>query len=420
MFDSFYQGGTERQTAQLTRLLCESGRYNVHVAALRPEGPLREDVERLGFREIPSFPLTSFYDRQMAAQLRRFARYVREQKIEIVHAHDFYTNIFGMTGATLARVPVRLASRRETDGIRSRAQRFVERRAYDLSHAVVANAEAVRAQLLREGLKPEKVWTIYNGLDTSRLAVPHGLTREAALQMLGLPRGEGRRFVTIVANMLHPMKDQATFLRAARRVRNEMPEAFFVLAGDGRLVESLRALASELGLEHDTLFTGRCAHVAELLSISDVCVLSSKGVEGLSNSILEYMAAGRPVVATDIGGAREALVEGETGYLVAAEDDATMAARIISLLREPEGAREMGERGRRVVAEKFSCEARLERTEKLYDSLLLARVVGSPQPRKIEAVRREVAQEQDGKGEADESARVRTLTGTGTGQKLNV
>jgi glycosyltransferase involved in cell wall biosynthesis len=384
--NSFYQGGTERQTVQLTRLLHESGRYQLHVACLAPEGPLRVEVERLGYREIPSFPLTSFYDRNALRQLRRFVAYLREHEIDVIHVHDFYTNIFGMFGAALARVPVRLASRRETDGIRSRAQRIVERRAYDLAHTVVANAEAVRAQLLREGLPPEKVVTVYNGLDAARFAPQPGWRREEILAALGLPHEGNRRFVTIVANMLHPMKDQATFLRAAQRVRAEVPEAAFVLAGEGGLTEPLRALAAELGLAEDAFFVGRCARIAELLYVSDVGVLSSKGVEGLSNSIIEYMAAGLPVVATDIGGAREAVVEGETGYIVPPEDAETLAARIISLLREPERARAMGERGRQVVAQEFSCEARLARTERLYDELL-ARRGATPALRKMESVR---------------------------------
>lgn len=374
LINSFYQGGTERQTVQLTRLLYESGRYRLSLACLRPDGTLRADIERLGIKDVPSFPLTSFYDRNMVTQLRRFARYLRENEIDLVHAHDFYTNIFGMMAATLAGVPVRLASRRETDGIRSHAQRWVERRAYNLAHVVVANAEAVRQQVIKEGIAPDKVVRIYNGLDMTRLAPRPGLTRDERLALLDLPRGKPeRRFVTIVANMLHPMKDQGTFLRAAKRVRAVVPEAAFVLAGDGGLTETWRALAAELGVERDAFFLGRCTEVAELLAVSDVCVLSSKGVEGLSNSIIEYMAAARPVVATDIGGAREAVIDGETGYIVRPEDDAAMAARIISLLQEPEHARALGERGREVVGRNFSLEARLERTEKLYDKLLTAR-----------------------------------------------
>src|SRR5262245_39280285 len=120
LINSFQQGGTERQAVQLVRLLQTSGRYGVNVACLNGAGVLRKEVETLGFHDIPEFPLTSFYNRNTLTQLRRLARLLREREIKIVHTHDFYTNIFGMAAATLARVPVRVASRRETEGLRWR------------------------------------------------------------------------------------------------------------------------------------------------------------------------------------------------------------------------------------------------------------------------------------------------------------
>jgi glycosyltransferase involved in cell wall biosynthesis len=320
--------------------------------------------------EIPSFPLTSFHDRNMGVQLRRCARYLRAEEIDIVQTFDFYTNVFGTTAAALARVPVRIAARRETAGTKTPAQFWTERRAYQLAHAVVANSDAVRRELVASGVPARKVMTIYNGMDVERVAPQPKLSREEALKLFDLPTDGARRFVTIVANMRHAEKDQAMFLRAARRVREVVPEAAFVLAGEGELLEQTRAYAAELGLREHAFFIGRCAQVSELLNVSDVCVLSSRGVEGFSNSITEYMAAARPVVATDIGGAREAIVEGETGYVVAPGDDEMMAARIISLLTDADRAREMGRRGRAVVEEKFSCAAQLESTEQLYQRLL--------------------------------------------------
>jgi glycosyltransferase involved in cell wall biosynthesis len=131
----------------------------------------------------------------------------------------------------------------------------------------------------------------------------------------------------------------------------------------------LRQLTRDLGIGENTEFLGHCKNVEQVLRLSEVCVLSSKA-EGFSNSILEYMAAGKPVVATDVGGAREAVSEGETGYLVAAGDDHAMGDRLISLLRDPQRGREMGQRGRRLVEEKFSCKAQLSKTEALYEKLL--------------------------------------------------
>jgi glycosyltransferase involved in cell wall biosynthesis len=183
----------------------------------------------------------------------------------------------------------------------------------------------------------------------------------------------------MVANLRSPIKNYPMFLRAAKLVREAVPEARFIIAGEGKLLEPMRSLGAELGLEGHLFFTGCCRHIAELLALTEVCAFSSSH-EGFSNSILEYMASARPVVVTDVGGAREAVIEGETGYIVKPDDHAAMADRIIALLRDPERGRAMGERGRQVVREKFSCAALLEATHSLYDRAL-ARVAGASGPR---------------------------------------
>lgn len=367
IINSFEQGGTERQAVQLVRLLHEDTRYRIHLATLDNRGILCNEAELIGLGEIKEYPLNSFYDRNFLKQIRRCVRFLKNHEIDIVHTHDFYTNTFGMTAARLAGVPVRIASKRDTQGFCSPTQRRVERTIYRMAHSVITNAEAVRKQLIGENVSAGKIVTVYNGLDMKRVAPQSHLDRAAVLTMLNLPNG--RLFVTIVANIQHPVKDHATFLRAAAHVHKKVPEAGFVIAGEGRLMNELKALAAELGIGNDTFFIGRCQHVAELLSISNVCVLSSIA-EGFSNSILEYMAAGRPVVVTDVGGAREAVSDNETGFLVAAGDDQNMAARIVTLLTEPERARVMGERGRAIVEERFSCVAQLENTTALYERLL--------------------------------------------------
>ena len=374
LIDSFNQGGSERQALQLTRLLHESGRFQVRLASLDPDGILRRDIADLNLGEIPSFPLSSFYDRNALQQLRRLTRWLRVNQVQILHTHDFYTNVFGMAAGSLARVPVRIASMRETAGMRTVSQTQAQRLAYSLAHHVVANSEAVKTRLTCEGVKPGKISVIYNGLSSARLISNESRTQ--ALALLGLPEdspSDPRKFVSIVANMRHDVKDYPMFLRAAAKIRAAVPSTAFLLAGEGELTDSLKMIAKDLGIEGQTFFLGRCERIAELLKISEVCVLSSKA-EGFSNSILEYMAAGRPVVATDVGGAREAMVEGVTGHLVPAGDDALMAASIIDLLRDPERAHTLGESGKQIVAQKFSCEAQLARTEALYDKLLNGKI----------------------------------------------
>ena len=351
---------------QMVTLLKESGDYRVHVASLSKGGVLRPLIERL---EVPiiDLPLTSFYDANMVRQTRRFVSYLRWHKIEIVHSHDFYSNIFGMTGASLVRTRGRVASKRETTGTRTTAQRTVERNAFKLAHAVVANATAVKDQLIAEGVRKDKIEVIYNGIDLTRFN--QNGNRDDALARLNLESIRGRPVITMVANFEYRVKDHPMLLRTAQRVTREVPEAIFVIAGEGELREETEQLAAELGVKDWCLFTGRCASVPDLLAASDICLLTSQA-EGFSNSILEYMAAGCAVVATNVGGASEAIVEGETGHLVNSGDDATMAARIIELLRDPERRSQMGLNGRRVVEERFSLQSRLAKTSALYQRLL--------------------------------------------------
>ena len=368
IIDSFEQGGSERQALQLLRQLHESGHVNVRLACLQDKGSLKAEAEQLGIGEIHEYPLTSFYDLNFLKQLRRFIRHVKENRIDVVHTHCFYTNIFGMIGAYLARVPGRLTSKGETDGFRTSMQKRAERFSFRLANRVIANCLVVQDMLIRDGVDPERIIQHYNGLDLDRMKVRPGLTREAARAQFGLPK-TGKRFMTIVANLRNPVKDHEMFLRAAAQVRAQAPDAAFVIAGEGELMPGLRELANQLGIAEDVHFIGRCDDVAVLLFASHVGVLSSKA-EGFANAILEYMAVGLPVVATDVGGVREAIIEGETGFIVPASDDAQMAARIIEVLRDDNRGREMGARGKAIVGDKFSSEHHLRNTLELYDEVL--------------------------------------------------
>jgi glycosyltransferase involved in cell wall biosynthesis len=366
IIDSFEQGGSERQALQLLRQLHDSDKVQVHLACLQDRGSLKAEAEAIGIGEIREYPLTSFYDLNFLKQLRRLVSYIKENRIDVVHTHCFYTNIFGMAGAYLARVPARITSKGETDGFRTAMQKRAERLAFVLSHRVIANCLVVQNQLMREGVNPGRIIHHYNGLNLQRMKVTDA-HRAEILQSLALP--QDRRLVTIVANLRNPVKDHPLFLRAATAVRAAIPDVCFVIAGEGELMPALRELAADLGIVKDVHFIGRCDDVAGLLSVSHLGVLSSKA-EGFANAILEYMAAGLPVVATDVGGVREAVVEGETGFIVPHGDDARMAQRIIEVLTDGAHARSLGERGKAIVARKFSSERHLQNTLELYAELL--------------------------------------------------
>lgn len=368
LIGSFHQGGSERQAIALTRLLKKDGTFDVFAATLNKEGVLASEIESLGLPEIPEFRLTSFYNLNFVRQVRRCSQYLKENKINIVQTHDFYTNIFGMAAASLARVPARVASKRETSVMRSKSQDFIEKLAFRRANAIVANSDAVRKHLIERSIPSDKIRVIHNGIDLGRFDGPFA-DRSTICKNLGLLTDENIQFVTLVANLRHKVKNVPMLLRAAKRVVEKIPAAHFVIAGEGELEQELKTFASETDIAGNTHFIGRCMDVPALLSVSDVCVLTSSA-EGFSNSILEYMAAGKPVVATIVVGAAEAIADGETGYLVAPDDDEAMAGYLIELLEDEEKAKVMGENGKRIAGGKFSLASQLSKTLELYDECL--------------------------------------------------
>ena len=365
VFTSLNLGGMERQTLQLVRLLAESGQYEVHVASLRSNGPLKEDLEGLGFRNFPSYPLQSLHDLNAGRQVLRFAGFLRSLRACILHTHDFYTNTFGILAGALAGIPIRIASRRELDVFTPWQRRF-DHLAYRGSHCVVANCEFLRKRLTEEGVPPEKSTVIANGIELERFS-KDGHDGPELRASFGLPRSG--RVVTMVANLHNERKDHLTFAVAASRLTQDLPEVVFVIAGDGQGSAALREAMAPLRANQRLFLLGSCQRIPELLATSDVGVLCSHS-EGMPNAVLEYMAAGLPVVASDVGGANEAVLEGETGYLVPPGDAAAVAERVSRLLQREDLGRRMGEAGRQRVQRHFSLATQQARVLETYTRLL--------------------------------------------------
>lgn len=368
LIGSFNQGGSERQAIALTRLLKTDGTFEVSAATLNSEGILRPEIEKLGLPEIPEFPLTSFYNANFIKQVRACAKYLKEHQIDLIHTHDFYTNVFGMAAASLAGLKARIASKRETGGMRSGSQDLVEKFAFARAHAIVVNSGSVKNYLAVRGIPGPKIHLIYNGLDIKRFDVT-AKDRSVFLQKHLLPEDEGSHLISLVANLRHDVKNIPMLLRAAKGVVVSDDSAHFVIAGEGELLDMLQEQTVEFGIAGNVHFIGRCADVPELLTNSFACVLTSTA-EGFSNAILEYMAAGKPVVATNVGGANEAIVHDRSGYLIDSNDDKSLAEHLLDLLQDPAKAARLGGEGKRIVTSKFSEAAQLQQTVELYNSLL--------------------------------------------------
>jgi L-malate glycosyltransferase len=366
---SFETGGTERHAVALTGQLDRS-RFEPHFACLRKRGQFLASVEADGI-PIACFPIRRLFGWRTLLQQERFGRYLRSHRFQIVHTYGFYPNVFALPAARLAGIPVVLASIRDSGDIWTRAQRRVQglvcRR---LAHRTLVNAEAVRDQLVTEGYRREAIGVIRNGIDLSRFATlrdPGGL-REAFGLAPGVP-------VVTAVSRLYRFKGLEDFLEALGDVSRRFEQARFLIVGEGPSRADLEARAWRLGLGGRLTFTGLRQDIPEILSMSTVSVLPSLS-EGLSNVLLESMAAGTPVVATRVGGTPEVIQDDVTGLLVPSSDPPALARAIGSLLEDPPLALRLGRMGRERVASHFSLERATRETEDLYLKLLAARRPG--------------------------------------------
>jgi glycosyltransferase involved in cell wall biosynthesis len=318
-----------------------------------------------------------------AAALRgivRLARYLRRERVDVVHNYLLRANVVGSLAARLARVPVVLVSKRgchERRGLELLGARLGNR----LADCVTANAEAVREFVhANERCPREKFVVIPSGIDTDRFRpLPSGDSK----RRLGLdPNGP----VVGAVTRMRVRKGVEELLRAVAEVRRTHPGVQTVVAGEVELDPALEALVSESGLGPSLHLLGRRSDMPEVLSAFDLFVLSSHD-EGMSNALLEAMAMQLAVVATGVGGTGEVVRDGESGVLVPPRDPARLAAAIGDLLGKPERRQAMGRLGREIVERGFSAHAMVKEMEGLYDRLLRTRGATRPATAPVPASR---------------------------------
>jgi len=372
----FAIGGTERHVASLADGL-DYSRFELEFGCLRRSGEFLADIQARGLT-VSEYAVKRLYGPRTMAQQLRFALYLRRQRTQIMHSYNFYPNVFAIPAARLARTPIVLASIRDTGAYLTPRQRRVQRLACRLADHILVNAEAVRQWLIAEGYHSTRISVIRNGLDLSRFKPTHD---ESLRRELGLP--DGAPLVAMLSR-LSRMKGVEDFLDAAATVAARVPNAHFLVIGDTidhdgpRYRRELEDQGARLGLGKRLVFTGFRLDVPRILSTVAVSVLPSLS-EGLSNTILESMAAGVPVVATWVGGSAEAVEDGVDGLLVPPRDAAALSRAILWMLEHPEAARQLGRRARARVAEEFSLERMIRETECLYTRLL----EGAPRRRRL-------------------------------------
>jgi L-malate glycosyltransferase len=353
MTDSFATGGSERQFVALAGSL-DRNCFRVHLGCIQKTGGFLD-----GFENAAEFRLGgSLYSFKSWRTRMRLGYHLRRSRISIAHAFDFYTNLALAPVARMAGVAAVIGSQRQMGDLLSPAKARAQFAAFHFCDRIVCNSQAAARALTDQGIGRRRVVVIGNGLPASAFAPAQP----------ALPRAPGIVRVGMIARMNTPAKNHKLLLRAAARLVSNFPLVQFVLVGDGPLRQELEKEAEILGLGARALFLGDRRDIPAILASLDISVLPSES-ESQSNAILEAMAAGVPVVASNTGGNPELAGEGR-GILVRCGDEHSLAQGIAKLLQNNELRQVIGEHAKGFVKRNFTIESMRSRFEELYADLI--------------------------------------------------
>ena len=356
LVDTLSRAGTETQLVALIRNL-DRCRIEPFLCLLR-DAPGRPHPLEPGCCPVIRLGVRSFRQPGLPLRMLRLARFLRRNRIDVLQVYFPDSTVFGVLTGWLARVPHVVRTRNNLGYASTPWRRRAGRLCNRAVSRTIANSEACRQSLLtEEGPSPESVVVLENGVDLSRFSNAPAVSVR-----------EGPARVGMVGN-LRPVKEPELLVRAAAQVFAVHSDVTFAIAGEGELRPALERQVRALGMEGRFLLPGAITDVPGFLSGLDVAVLCSKS-EGMSNAVLEYMAAGRPIVATAVGGTLELIQDGVTGLLIP-PGDANQLARGIRRLLENRGlAARLGAAARRRAIERYGREAMVRRFEDFYASLV--------------------------------------------------
>jgi glycosyltransferase involved in cell wall biosynthesis len=350
-----HRAGAQRQCVELALGLHRLAGWHVEVLALEAGGALAGELDEAGIARHHC-PRRWRWDLSPA---RGIAAITRRNGHDIVHSYLFLPNFYCRVARLLHRTPVLISSLRST-GIDGRLRYAAEALMAPLCDAIIANSEAGLRGIVARGVSPRRVFVVRNGLDLSRFEKA-ATTQPAA--------GETVRLLGMIAQM-EPRKDHLGLVEAYAKLRTRFPQSRLVLAGDGSRRPAVETLVRQLGLEGEVRLLGTVDRPEAVLETLDLYVQASAREEGTSNSILEAMAAGRPVVATDVGGNREVVRHGVTGLIVPPHDPDALASALSEMLADPERCRRMGAAGAALMRERYSRQAMVDATVAVYQTFL--------------------------------------------------
>ncbi len=366
LIQSFSGGGAENLTAILSKELSKNEITPI-VCALEGRGSL---VKQLNANKIPHFHLNKKPGKKLNVALRLW-RFIRNNDIDILHTQNIGPLIYAYFGTRFNKKPVLVHTEHtrlklEMGKLKSRLYffyHFILKR-LDLFISIALHiSEYIKNDF---GIRSDKIITIPNGVNLNKFSSSkiksgkHKFHTSKNTLVLGIIAGLRRE------------KEHFTLIEAIRKVSLVIPEVQLVIVGTGKLDQELREKVDKMDLKNNICFLGYRSDVPEILDALDIFVLTSR-YEGLPLCILEAMASGKPVVATDVYGNNEVIKHGLTGVLVPPRDPSLLAKAILELWRDSEKMKEMGRAGRRLVEKKYDLKLMVEAYERTYISLVKKR-----------------------------------------------
>ena len=358
-------GGGETNLLKVVQLMPpELVRCSIATFRIKPE--IRQNISV----PVYVFPWRRFFHIDAWKAALALRKLIRTERVDIVQTYFETSNLWGGLVAKLSGAML-LSSRRDMGILRKAKHAMVYRVVNRLSDRVLAVSEEVKKFCIEaDHIEPQRISVIYNGVDFKHIA-----GKESRENPFATADWAGASHIVTCLSNIRRVKGIDVLVRTAQRVCRELPDAVFVVAGS--LYESdysneMQSMIRSLGLEKNIKLLGFIGDPVPLLKMSDAFCLLSRS-EGFCNALLEAMACGIPSVVTRVGGNPEAINDGENGFLVPVEDDAAAAERLLTLLRNPEQAAQMGERGRNSVETRFSAEAMIQKLITVYRDLLAKR-----------------------------------------------
>ena len=352
-------GGAETIVSILAEAF-NSGPYRSLVVLLE-KGWLSEKLAKSG---IPFLIIQNKYSFDPFFLLK-LVLLVRKEKIDIMHSHEFTMNVYGSLVSFITRVPIIATVHGKVYYPEKNRRILFYRMAAKLCSGMIAVSNELKRYLLKElKLNSKDIMVVYNGIDLDKF---HTNKDSAEIRKeLSIPP---ETLIVGSVGSLFKVKGYSFLIESAKEVLKVFPNFKLLILGEGEQSSALQEKIESAGLQDAVKLLGFREDIPKILTLFDIYVCSSLS-EGLSLSLLEAMAAEKPIIATEVGGNSEIVINGVSGFLVPPENPNALAEKIIYLLKDKEKRKKMGEEGRRIVKEKFSIEQMLKEYENLYEKLL--------------------------------------------------